>query len=200
MVVKRRTFESCGVGLVMGLLVAGCTPDPGTVPTAAPTPSASSPATRPTSTENTQERQQRLDFEAAEKAYLAADAEVHRLAMRGGASEPTKVLLENTAGRYLKARMGALRTLKSREWRTDRPTTVTVTADGGWSQDELQLTACEDASNVRLLDEDGEEVAKDRQRRIVQTLTATKAQGRWKVANLDSKAVSGFDNEPACQQ
>ena len=199
MVVKRRTVGSCGVILVVGLLVAGCSADPGPSPTAGPVPSASSPAASPTPTENAQERQQRVDFEAAEKAYLAASREGSRLAMSGGASKPTKVLLEHTADRYLEAQMSGLRSLKERGLRTDSPPGLTVKASGGWSPTTLGLTACEDASGVRLLSKDGQEVAKDRNRRLVQALTATKVDGRWKITDLDSKAVTTFDNEAACE-
>ena len=40
---------------------------------------------------------------------------------------------------------------------------------------ELGLTACEDGSKVKLLNKQGEVVAKDRPMRFVQTLTATEA-------------------------
>ena len=102
--VKRLTVGSCGAVLVLGLLVAGCTPDPGPTPTVTPFPrsTSSSPSPSPTPTENAQERQQRLDFEAAEKAYLTAFAEI-RQARYGRAvhRKPTKVMLANTGGFYL---------------------------------------------------------------------------------------------------
>ena len=95
--VKRLTVGSCGAVLVLGLLVAGCTPEPGPNPSVTPVPtvttSAPSPTASPTPTENAQERQQRLDFEAAEKAYLTAFAESGRLAMAGGTKKPTRLML-----------------------------------------------------------------------------------------------------------
>ncbi len=99
--VSRSMMGACGSALVIGLLVAGCTPDPGPGPGTSPSPAVSSSTPSPTPTENAQERQQRLDFEAAEKAYLTAFAESGRLAMAGGTNKPTKVLLENTVGAYL---------------------------------------------------------------------------------------------------
>ena len=78
--VKRLTVGSCGAVLVLGLLVGRCTPESGAEPErdARPTvtSSAPSPSASPTPTENAQERQQRLDFEAAEKAYLTASQEI----------------------------------------------------------------------------------------------------------------------------
>jgi hypothetical protein len=193
---------SCGTVLVLGLLVAGCTPDPGTTPSVTPTPAVSSPtpspSPTPTQTENAQERQQRLDFEAAEKAYLTARQETERLAMSGGVRKATNVMKENLGGTYLSVQVDDLRTLVDNGWRTDRRTSVSVSANGGWSGSELALTACEDATKVRLLDEDDREVAKDRPRRFVQSLTATKVDGRWKITGLESKPVKSFDTESGC--
>ena len=198
--VKRLTVGSCGAVLVLGLLVAGCTPDPGPTPTVTPVPSVTSPtpSPSPTPTENAQERQQRLDFEAAEKAYLTARQETERLAMSGGVRKATKVMKENLGGTYLRVQVDDLRTLMDNGWRTDRPTSVSVSTSGGWSATELALTAGEDASKVRLLNEDNTEVAKHRPRRFVQSLTATKVNGRWKVTGLQSKPVKTFDTESGC--
>jgi len=197
-VVKRLTVRGCGVVLVAGLLAAGCTPEPGPMPSATPPPSVASPSPRPTPTENAQERQQRLDFEAAEKAYLTADAETARLALKGGANNPTKVLLATATGQYLDVQVEDLRTLKMNGWRADRPLRTSVSADGGWSPKEIGLTACEDGSEVKLLDQEGKEVAKDRHRRFVQKLTAVRRDGTWKISTIESKVVKNFDDEAAC--
>ena len=200
--VNRLTVGSCGTVLVLGLLVAGCTPDPGTTPSVTPTPAVSSPtplpSPTPTPTENAQERQQRLDFEAAEKAYLTASDETERLAAAGGASKPTSLLTENAVGAYLDVQMEGLRTLKEEGWRTDRPGVVSVAASGGWSAKELTLTACEDSSKVRLLDKNDREVEEDRPRRFVQELTATKVGDRWKISDVDSTVVKTFETESGC--
>lgn len=161
------------------------------LPTPEPT-TASSPA------ETELERLMRLDKEAAEKAYKAATAEGDRLARAGGASKPTKILTANAGGFYLEAQMNQFRFLKSKGYRVDRPAETTVTANGGWSAKEIGLTACEDASKVRLLDKTGREVEKDRPMRFVQTLTATKVEGRWKITDGDSKTVKSFRNEGGC--
>ena len=74
-------FVRIGAAIAGCALVAACTPEPGptTTPTPAPPVSASAtPSATPTETEI--ERQQRLDFEAAEKAYRASIAEQDRLA------------------------------------------------------------------------------------------------------------------------
>ena len=79
-------------------------------------------------------------------------------------TKPTKVLLATTVGHYLDVQVEDLKTLKENGWRADRPLRTSVSADGGWSPKEIGLTACEDASKVKLLDKDGKEVAKDRDR------------------------------------
>ena len=77
-----------GVGVValvcaLALGPAGCTPDAVVQPT--PSPSASSA----TPTETDAERQERLDYAAAEKAYRTFRAEYGRVLRAGGAKEPT---------------------------------------------------------------------------------------------------------------
>ena len=200
--VSRLTVGSCGAVLVLGLLVAGCTPDPGPTPTVTPIPSVSTPtqssSPTPTPTENAQERQQRLDFEAAEKAYLTAFAESGRLAVAGGTNKPTKVMLANTGGFYLEVQLNDLKVLKKNGWHADRPSSTSVVADGGWSPDELGLTACEDGSQLKLLDQQGKEVAKDRPMRFVQILTGTRTDGRWKITDVESKEVEDFASESGC--
>lgn len=192
MVKKRFAVGGCGL-LLAALLVGGCAPAPGPTPTASPSPSAS-----PTPTENAQERRQRLDFEAAKKAYLTAGAELGRLAMKGGTTKATKILRATTMGEYQRVQMADMKYLYDRGWHADRPAVISVSATGGWSPKELQLTACEDATKVRLLDERGREVAEDRDRRLVQELTATKVDGTWKISSLTTKTVETFANEPGC--
>lgn len=194
---KRRTpiaIAAATLVLTVGVL-SGCeflvqhipAPTPGPVPTATST-----------STESQQERTMRLDKEAAEKAYNVAAAEADRLAMAGGASKPTKVLTDNTSGFYLKVQMDGLKMLKSHGWRADRAAVSSVTANGGWSPTEIGLTACEDSSRMKLLDTSGHEVNKNRPRMFVQTLTAKKIDGRWKIVDVRSKIVKTFHNEAGC--
>lgn len=152
----------------------------------------------PTPPETAQEREMREDQEAAIKAYLTANKETERLVMAGGATKPTKVLLATTDGFYRDVKMNTLKIYKERGWRTDRPATTAVFADGGWSPNNLGLTACEDDSKVKVLDEKGKEVFKDRDHRYVQTLTATRKDGVWKITDVESKAVKTFETEGNC--
>ena len=190
---KRMAAIAAGLGLTVASL-SGCQwlaeNAPG-FPTPDPKPSI-------TSSETQQERTMRLDKQAVEKAYLTANAEVDRLAMAGGATKPTKVLRATTDGFYLKVQMAGLKVIKENGWRADRPAVVSVSTNGGWSPTSIGLTACEDSSKVKLIDGKGKEVAKARDRRYVQTLTATKEGGVWKITDGESKAVKSFANEGGC--
>jgi len=161
------------------------------MPTPDPKPSV-------TPVETAQERQMRLDQEAAVKAYLTSSKEFDRLLMSGGATKPTKVILSTTGGSHLEALTSALEVVHDNGWRTDRPASRIVNANGGWSPSELGLTACEDTSKVKFLGSKGKEVFKDRERRYVHTLTATKKDGAWKITNGESKAVKSFETEGSC--
>lgn len=151
-----------------------------------------------TPTESGIDRTRRLDREAAEQAYLTFQREVDRLAQAGGADKPTKVLTDNGIGEYLRLYTDALRAFKDEDQRTDRPASVRVAANQSWSALELGLTACEDNSEVRILDDSGREVLKDRERRFVQSLIAKKVGGSWKIASMEFKIVKTFDNESGC--
>lgn len=193
MAVTQLKVLACGLTMLATLLAGGCTKAPEPAPSPSPSPTAvTSPS--PTPTENAQERQQRLDFEAARKAYLRSSAEIDRLMMAGGAAKPTAILKQTTGGFHLKAMMNALRTVKKNGWRTDRSVLPTVVADDGWSPNELSFTACEDLTKVRFLNNKGKEVLGDRDRLYVHTLTATKNHGIWKITDGESRAVKSFSH------
>ncbi len=84
------------VALLCALVLAGCSADPAVTPSPAPSPSA-------TPTETAAERQERLDYAAAEKAYRTFRAEYGRVLRAGGAKEPTKVMRETAGGEYLRS-------------------------------------------------------------------------------------------------
>jgi hypothetical protein len=173
--------------------LTGCELLAGQVPLPTPDPTTTSPPA-----ETDQERTIRLDREAAVKAYMMASQESNRLGMAGGATKPTRALTDNAGGVYLEVQMNDLSFLKSKGYRADMGARTSVTANGGWSAKEIGLTACEDASKLRLLDKSGKEVEKNRPKRFVQTLTATKVDGRWKITDVDSKIVKTFRNESGC--
>ncbi len=70
--------------LACALALVGCTPAAPAEPSPSPSPAVQTPA------ETTQERQQRLDYAAAEKSYRTFRAEYERVLRAGGAKEPTR--------------------------------------------------------------------------------------------------------------
>src|SRR3954454_8462186 len=88
-----------GRGLVTAALLClltaqGCSADLGS-----PSPSPTAPTHTPT--ESAQQRQERLDYAAAEKAYRTFRAEYGRVLRAGGAKEPTRVMKATAGGDYL---------------------------------------------------------------------------------------------------
>lgn len=173
-------------------LVACTALDPG-----GPTPVPSAATVSPS--ESNQERQVRKDFQAAADVYRLATAEVDRLQMLGGADQATKRLMELTTGDYLSFYTDVLSALKSQKLRTTGPAVVVgVNPTGGWSAKRLVMTACEDASQVRLVDKDGKDRTPPGLSRAVQTLTFTKIDGKWKVSQAVTQMVKTFENQAGC--
>ena len=134
---RKRGFVMFGTTMAVGALLGACTPEPpptGPTPASTPTPSATMP------TESPVEREQRLDFEAAEKAYRANVAEQDRLYRKGGASKATSALKATATGEYLRFTVEDLRAIKRARKRVigeAQPVTVDRTA---WKVDSVILT------------------------------------------------------------
>ena len=95
MALRRRGFVSVGAVVACCALAAACSPDQAPVSTPSPPPAA-------TPAESQIERQIRLDYEAAEKAYRANRAEQDRLYQAGGATKATSALKATATGSYLR--------------------------------------------------------------------------------------------------
>jgi len=193
-------FVRIGAAIAGCALVAACTPDPGstTTPTPAP-PSTVSPTPSATPTETEIERQQRLDFEAAEEAYRINLAERQRLAQRGVA-QSTEVLRRTSKGAYLGFVLQELREIEDQGWHVVGAVKVVGVARGGWQAERLHLQSCEDGSGVRLLDEANRDVTPRGQHPyFVQDLAVEREGSRWKVTDVRSKRVSTF-REARCGQ
>ena len=193
-----RGFMRIGAAIAGCALVAACTPDQ--PPTVTPTPTATPSATpSATPTETNIERQMRLDFEAAEKAYRTAIAESDRLAQSGGARKPTAVLKGSATGDYLRVLIADLRTFESRGWRLKGGVTIlNVSRSGGWTSTKLELTACEDNSTWKVLDQKGQDVTPKNQPDYIQSLTATNSQGVWKISDSSTRKVANVERSD-CQ-
>jgi hypothetical protein len=185
---RRRGFVSVGAAVACCALAAACTPEPGPTTTPLPTPATTTPS------ESQIERQMRLDYEAAEKAYTAAVTEQHRQALLGSA-KLTPALKESATGAYLDLVLRALRYAHDRHWRSTGSTRIVGIVPNGWQERTVRLIACEDSSGVRLIDKKGNDVTRQKTRTYVQQLTVENAGGGWKVADASTAVVKSFEGQ-----
>jgi hypothetical protein len=176
------------LAISLSLAIISCTPNAGGAPSVNPT---IAPSPVPT-LESPQERQVRRDYEAAETAYRAVTAEVDRLAAAGGTEAATARMRETATDEYLTFQLESLQYAKEKGWRTQKPTRIVGVGRRGWSSREIGLTACEDNSEVRIIDRRGRDVTPDSVRRYVQTLTVKKVDSRWKVSMATTQQVPNF--------
>lgn len=137
--------KRAAVVVAVGCLALGCTPQPGPGPTPTPSPTAT-PA--PTPPETARERQERLDFEAAEKAYRTFRAELGRVLRAGGASKPTPVMNETASGSYLDNFVAVADAYKDTGTRDSGRERIGYVKRGGYSLTSLTLDVCEDSRGV----------------------------------------------------
>jgi hypothetical protein len=180
---------SVGAAVACCALAAACTSEP--APSSAPSPIRA--ATTPTETQI--ERQMRLDYEAAEKAYQTALTEQERQAALGIA-EMTPALRGSATGAYLDLVMKALRYAHDRHWHSSGSTRVLGVVPNGWQERAVQLVACEDSSGARLRDTEGKDVTRQKTRTYVQNLRVESVAGTWKVADISTTVVRSFEGQP----
>jgi hypothetical protein len=182
-----RGFVSVGAVVACCALAVACTPE---LPASAPSPVPAST----TPTESEIERQMRLDYEAAEMAYRAAVAEHDRQAQLGIVSSAE--LKQTATGVYLDFSLRSLRRSRDAGWRADGETKIIDVVGSGWQERRVRLIACEDSSGVRFTDKRGQDVTPRLTRTYVQDLTASKVGADWKVADISSKVVKSFKEQP----
>jgi hypothetical protein len=143
------------------------------------------------------ERQMRLDYEAAEKAYRASTAEQDRLYQAGGARKASVALKATATGAYLRITLKSLREVHESGWHAEGSTKIiSVGPNGGWREGRVGLTSCEDNNAIRFFDRKGEDVTPKIERRYVQELTVVKVTERWKVSTAKSTRVHSFEGQP----
>ena len=196
-------FVRIGAALAGCALVAACTPD--APPTGTPLPSAPVSSTNPTPsatpTETEIERQQRLDWEAAEKAYRTSITESNRLHRLGGTEPISGTLRAVATGPYLKLESSSLGYLRKRGWKYvgGGIEIANVRRSGGWQPDQLALISCEDNSQFRVIDRNGNDVTPKNRRDYVQALTAIKQDSRWKIADVVSEEIVDAASHKECR-
>nr|WP_294692334.1 hypothetical protein [uncultured Friedmanniella sp.] len=175
-----------GVGaaaLVCAVALGGCTADAGTQPTPSPTPSAATP------TESAAERQERLDYAAAEKAYRTFRAEYGRVLRAGGAKEPTKLMRETAGGDYLKEFQEIVAAYEGIGARDEGRERIAYVRRTGYSRTTLVLDVCEDGREITTLAEGRRIKGEVRSA----TLELRLVDGRWKVWSGTGREVSRCD-------
>ena len=177
-------LRQLGAAIAVSALVAACTPDvvpPPSSPTPTPSPTSASP------TENALEREQRLAFEGAERAYRQFRKEYTRISTSGGADKPTAAMRATADGPYLKVMTQFLAKRKATKTRSTTGLRIGYVNPGTFSPEELTLSVCEDGSNNRILDRNGKQVGKGIAQEL--TLYVRPIDGRWKIWDGDNKTV-----------
>jgi hypothetical protein len=187
---RRRGFVSVGAAVACCALAAACTPESAPVQTSSPTPAATTPS------ESQIERQMRLDYDAAEQAYRDNIAEQDKLARAGGVQKATPSLKSTAEGEYLSTALASLAYIKRKGWHGTGSTTIVGVVRNGWQEKHVNLTSCEDGSELRLIDASGKDVTPKGFSRFVQSLSVVQRAGRWRVASFESKRVEVFQGEP----
>jgi hypothetical protein len=142
------------------------------------------------------ERQVRLDYEAAEKAYRDSMAEQDRQSKLGTA-KATDALTSTSTGNYLRFALDALGEIRDAGWRAKGDTEIAGVARKGWQTDRVLLLGCEDSSRIRFVDREGKDVTPTGvTRTYVQDLTVTKHNGTWKLSDIESKPIKSFKGQP----
>lgn len=159
---------------LIGLTFAGCTADPAPAPSPTPIPPASQ-----TPTESPQQRQERLDYEAAEKAYRTFRAEYRRVLRDGGAKQATAVMKETAGGPYLATLVEVIVGYDKLNARQKGTELIGYVRRGGYSTSSIVLDVCEDDRPVDALLKDGKKYGRGEVRTA--RLDLQKKDGRWKV-------------------
>jgi hypothetical protein len=177
-----RSLAAVAVGVVCLLPIAGCdrgSGDPSPTPT---------PTVRSSPPETGLERQQRLDFAAAEKSYRAFMAEYNRLARAGGANQATPVMKQNAAGPFLAFYVDALHEQERLGQRYTTGVEVGYVKTGTYAPEQLALEICEDGSKNKVIDKNGKVVSSGQI--LVRSAYAKPVEGRWKMWDGDEHGTA----------
>lgn len=173
----------------LAITLSACVADqPQPIQTVTPTPWPGDTA-GPTPTTTSTPSQEELSAQA-EQAYRAFFTEWTRLEREGGADEPTQVLLDNGAGKYLDGVMALLRDQKAtgRQVGGAPPQLTVVPAPGGDFEGidpRLTLQVCEDHREAWFEDQSGRRAGQ-----LVQgTVYLGFVDGRIKATGASTKVV-----------
>lgn len=189
--VTMRRCKCVAVVTLVVMLAYGCMAD-AQDPPPSPTPQVSI-TPRP---ESTAEARERADFEKADTAYRTNVKVLFELAA-GDGKEAAKRLSATATGDYLAFQLKGLREAEKDGRRLTSPTNVVGTRFVSSNKDLVKMVACEDNSEVRILDMNGKDITPDRSRNYVQTLQVVRKSGAWRVSAATSMVVENFEDQ-AC--
>lgn len=169
---------------LLASVTAGCSPDP------APTPAPPPPVSQ-TPTESAQEMQQRVDYEAAEKAYRTFRAEYGRVLQRGGAEKATQVMTENAGGPYLREFAQVMRGYRRLGFHESGTLKIGYVRYAGYSTSSILLDVCEDDRPVDVYQRNGKKYGSGEVRTA--RLDVRKKGDRWKMWDGESQKVDSCD-------
>lgn len=175
--------RAMGAAVLLGVLtVAACTPGP---PEAAPPP-LPTPSLSQSPSETPQERQERLDYAAAEKSYRTFRAEYNRVLRAGGAKEPTNVMKATAGGDYLAEFVEITQAYKGLNGRDTGEERIVYVRTAGYEPTAIALKVCEDGRRIATLS------GKKRIPGELRTanLEVRKVRGDWKVWSGTGRKVA----------
>ncbi len=172
--------------VVLSCVGAGCTPPVSPTPTPTPTPSVSQ-----TPTESPEQRQERLDYEAAEKSYRAFRAEYNRVLQHGGVKEPTTLMKETAGNSYLTDVQEISEAFQGLGYRQEGEEKTVYVRPGGYSPASLVLNVCEDTRQTRSVDKTGKDLGPGELRSL--ELQVKFVDARWKLWSGVGRKVSSCD-------
>lgn len=179
----RRARARIGAAIAVACLLSTTACDIGGGPSPSP-----SPTVQPSPPETSLERQKRLDFEAAEKSYRTFMAEYNRLAKAGGSTVATPVMKETAAGPFLEFYVGRLRDIKAEQVHHTSGVKVGWVHTGAYSPEQLTLEVCEDGSDNKVIDKNGQQVSTGQIG--LRSVYSRPIDGRWKAWNGDERGTA----------
>ncbi|GAA1431046.1 hypothetical protein GCM10009616_17200 [Microlunatus lacustris] len=170
------------VALLCAIVLGGCTPDPGVTPSPSPTVSSASPV------ETDAERQERLDYAAAEKAYRTFRAEFGRVMKAGGAKSPTMTMKQTAGGDYLAEFSEIIQAYRGLGLKTVGDERIEYVRQAGYSATRVSLEVCEDSRLVQEVDSAGKSSPAGELRTAL--IEVRRVGGAWKLWSGEGKKVS----------
>ena len=172
-----------GTTMAVSAMLSSCAPElPPTsspTPVVAPTPSASTP------TESPQEREERLAYEGAEKAYRTFITEYFRIVSSSDRPRVTPTMRKHATGDYLKGYATFIKQRRKARVQSSGPVVVRRVDRVAYSPKRVLLTACEDGSESRIIDQQDRIVGRGEVRTI--DLTVRRVDSRWLVSDGDNE-------------